>query len=535
MKKLLCYIFIFCSIFSLCGCGEKNKPENQILKYNLDYEPATLDPQVAGGSPANTVIVNTFEGLTKINEDDSITGGVAASWDTNENFTEYTFHLRDNAYWSDDSKTPVTAQDFLYAIQRAINPSTNSPNAKNLFCIKNAKAINLKQKSIEALGIKVPDSNTIIFSLENETRDLPRILTLPVAMPCNKDFFEKCNGQYGMESKNILYNGPFKIKNKYGWDHYNAIHLVRNSNYHGTTPAISAGISFTIGQNSDNIVDLIKNESLDAGKISSTKISNAETNKMKITSFDNSIYGLTFNCSDSVFSNINIRKAFLTSINKDYLFSNISENNIEKANDIIPDYFKVNNSTYRDIAGNSLFLKENDNPKSFLTKGLSELKLKSLPEVSILCKDDSTTKAMVSSMIEMFNNKLGYYFNMEPVSKETLSSKIKSGSYQLAVSSILLENDSAFDLIETFKSDNDKNIANLKNTEFDKLLTQFGNQDISKAISSLVSAEKFLNDCAIFYPLYTEKSYYVCAKNISGIKFYPYNRGVNFTLAKKSK
>ena len=535
MKKLLYFSFIFCLIFSLCGCGEKHKPENQILKYNLDYEPATLDPQVAEGGPANTIISNVFEGLTKINEDDSISGGVASSWDTNENFTEYTFHLRDNAFWSDDNKTPVTAQDFVYAFQRAVKPSTNSPCAKNLFCIKNAKAIYQNQKPIETLGIKAPDSKTVIISLESENKDLPHILTLPIAMPCNKSFFEECNGQYGMENKNMLYNGPFKIKNKYGWDHYNAVHLVRNPNYTGSTPSISAGVSFTIGQNSDNIVDLIKNETLDAGKISINKISDAEKNKMKITSFDNAIYGLTFNCSNQIFSNVNIRKAFLTSFNKDYLFSNVPENTLEVTNDIIPDYFKVNNLLYRDIAGRSLFLKESDECKSFLNKGLSELKLKSLPEVSILCKDDSNTKAIVSSMIEMLNNKLGYYFNMEPVSKEVLSSKIKTGSYQLAISSIFLENDSAFDLIETFKSDNEKNIANLKNTEFDKLLTQFYNKDISKAIDSLVSAEKFLNNYAIFYPLYTEKSYYVCAKNISNIKFYPYNRGVNFTLAKKSK
>ena len=59
----------------------------------------------------------------------------------NESFRPpfFTFHLDSSAKWSDGS--PVVADDFLFAIQRALRPETATPSVDDLFIIQGARAV----------------------------------------------------------------------------------------------------------------------------------------------------------------------------------------------------------------------------------------------------------------------------------------------------------------------------------------------------------------------------------------------------------
>ena len=63
--------------------------------------------------------------------------GVAKSWDISPDGLTYTFHLRDNAKWSDG--TPVTAHDFWYSFRRCLHPSTGSEYSYELWYLPNAE------------------------------------------------------------------------------------------------------------------------------------------------------------------------------------------------------------------------------------------------------------------------------------------------------------------------------------------------------------------------------------------------------------
>src|SRR5688500_4424396 len=74
-------------------------------------EPKNLDPHLATGEPEGRVLLNIFEGLMRLGAKTlRPIGGVAKSYDLSEDETRYTFHLRDNARWTDGR--PVTAHDF---------------------------------------------------------------------------------------------------------------------------------------------------------------------------------------------------------------------------------------------------------------------------------------------------------------------------------------------------------------------------------------------------------------------------------------
>lgn len=537
MRKIVSVFFcVTIMLINLSGCKKsKDLPENQIIKYNLVSEPRTLDPQACNDSAANTVIMNIFEGLVRLDENDNVIPGVAFSWEISENNLEYTFYLRENAFWSDKEKTPVTADDFVFGFQRAIDRYTKSAKAYTLYCIKNARDININGKDITSLGVRAVDSHTLKIELEYPMENFLSLLATPLAMPCNRDFFEKTNGQYGLESTTILCNGAFKVKTRYGWDHYNALNLVSNENYSGHNVPVPAGVSFTIGKDVTDATNLIANGTVDAALLSSEEqIVAAKNKKFPVVSFKDTIWGLAFNTQDTLFSNCNVRLGFLKALNRNHILSHVPEN-YEIVNDIIIDGLVVNEQNYRDVSERNLYLKEDANAKDFLNAGIKELNLKTLPKVTILCLDTAAMKAIVSNMIEILNEKLEYYFNMEPVSENVLKSRVAASNYQIALLPIFTESKFALDFLNIFKSDSNKNVTNLNSQEYDNFINGAFSKTPKDSIKYLFSAEKFLNDNAIFYPMLVQDRFFACSNKVSKLIFHNYNQGIDFMLATKVK
>lgn len=149
-KKLCAVLLTMAMLLTLAaGCGKSGTSSNeQVLRYALEAEPATLDPAKSTAIPESLVELQIFEGLTRLDAKDQPVAGAAEKWDVSADGLTYIFHLRANAKWSNGD--PVTAHDFAFAWKRALNPETASENAYMLFPLKNAQAYN--EKSIGRSG-----------------------------------------------------------------------------------------------------------------------------------------------------------------------------------------------------------------------------------------------------------------------------------------------------------------------------------------------------------------------------------------------
>ena len=93
----------------------------QTLHRGMGPALANLDPHLATGTTDYNVLSALFEGLVGEDPVDlSPVPGVAATWDVSPDGLSYTFHLRDDARWSNGD--PVTATDFVASWQRALSP-----------------------------------------------------------------------------------------------------------------------------------------------------------------------------------------------------------------------------------------------------------------------------------------------------------------------------------------------------------------------------------------------------------------------------
>ncbi len=101
-----------------------------MLHRPLEAEPETLDPAKSSGVPDSVVETDLFEGLVRLDPDENVLPGVAASWERAPDGVTYTFHLRPDARWSNGD--PVTAQDFVYAWRRTVDPATAAADIEPL-------------------------------------------------------------------------------------------------------------------------------------------------------------------------------------------------------------------------------------------------------------------------------------------------------------------------------------------------------------------------------------------------------------------
>ena len=142
-------------------------------------EPSTLDPTfVNSGMPGDIIANDMFEGLVIENSQGQVIPGQATQWTVSDDGLTYTFNLRKGAQWSNGE--PVTANDFVFAWQRAVNPKTGN-NTGHYFVtanIANAKAIQEGEKQPQALGIKAIDADTLEITLAKPTPYLLSLLSV---------------------------------------------------------------------------------------------------------------------------------------------------------------------------------------------------------------------------------------------------------------------------------------------------------------------------------------------------------------------
>ena len=249
MSKLR--LAVLAAALALAACQGKVQrpacPAGQVcLEYGNDIEPLTLDPQVSNLVSESRVIGDLMMGLTTETPEAEPSPGMAASWETSADGLTWTFHLRD-AMWSDGR--PVTADDFVYAYRRILDPKTASIYAYLVYLLKNGQAANEGKAPLESIGARALDPRTLQLVLEHPAPYLPQILMHVSFYPVPKHVVERYGAAWVKPGRYVS-NGPFKLAS---WRLGDRMQVVKNPdffdaakvcvdriNYYPTNDAISA-------------------------------------------------------------------------------------------------------------------------------------------------------------------------------------------------------------------------------------------------------------------------------------------------------
>lgn len=412
--RILSAVLVLVMIFGFCSC--KAKSNNATVYFELLDKPENLDPQTAFSDSELIIVRNLFEGLMRVNEKGETVEGACESYQKDGKV--YTFKLRKGLKWSDGSK--VKADDFVFGIERGLDNDTGSPFASRLFAIKNAKAVNSGSKDPSTLGIAA-DGDRVIISLEYEDSHFLDALASSVAMPCNRDYFEKTEGKYCQNAGSMICNGSYDIfkwnKEEFG------IRLYKNDNYSGAFPARNGAVFFSLDSKQTQSERLL-NEASDMAFLPVTEIDSIKGEEIKISSVQNICWFLSIGKE----YNANMKSALLNAFSSS-IFEKEMTSGLSVADSIYPEI--LNTSGTEGIGMPSYDI---ERAKSVFSNEIKRTEDEKFPQSVLYYYNKEEIKGIITSIVGHWQQNLCAFVNIKPSeSLSSLQEELKDRSLQFAV------------------------------------------------------------------------------------------------------
>lgn len=181
--------------------------------------------------------VSTFSGLLTFNPDGEAVADWAETWESNEDASVWTFHIRpNNTGWSNGD--PVTAHDFVWSFQRILDPETANVYSFILYDVKYGEPFNTgteveidgetRVPTRDDLGLRAIDDWTFEMTLEGPRANLPQKVAYLACYPAHRPSVEEHGDQWALGEVPLVSNGPFKLDL---WEKGVKVELSKNENH----------------------------------------------------------------------------------------------------------------------------------------------------------------------------------------------------------------------------------------------------------------------------------------------------------------
>jgi len=238
------FIFGVSLLALLCSCrnSEKVSDSTTVLRRGLAGEPAALDPASAADNFSFQVLQDLYEGLTVESPSGDVLPGVASSWTVDATGTKYTFNLRHDARWSND--TPVRAQQFASAWQRVVDPRSGSQVSDDLRLIAGATEIIAGHLPPSALGAYAARDDVLVVTLERPAPFFPQLLTHSATFPVYSEASARSHSP-----DTWISNGPYVLSK---WLPGTRLELAKNPRYWDTANVNVSRVDYQIASDQNS-------------------------------------------------------------------------------------------------------------------------------------------------------------------------------------------------------------------------------------------------------------------------------------------
>lgn len=527
MKKRLSVLFSLVLVLSLflTACaggnnegadgGEDTKEEvAQELRININTEPFSLHPGLANDTTSSSVLLQTFEGLTRITPEGKPEPAMAEKIDVSEDLTKYTFHLRD-AKWTNGD--PVTAHDFEYAWKWALDPKNESQYAYQLYYVKGAEAFNTGKGSADEVGVKAIDDKTLEVTLENPTPYFLELTAFYTYFPVNKKIAEANEKWYTDAGENYVSNGPFKMVE---WSHNDKIVLEKNADYWDAETVKLEKIEMFMINDPNTELSMFQNGEIDwagspTGNLPIEALPQLKDQGVLTIQPIAGTYWYKFNTENEFLKSKNLRKALAYAIDRKSLVEQVTQGGEVPAMAAVPPtMFPENEQGY--FEDNNV-----EEAKKLLDEALKELGLNSADEIKLtLSYNTLESHAKIAQAIQdMWSKNLGINVELDNAEWNVYIDKLHQGDYDIGRMGWLGDFNDAINFLELYRDkDGGNNDTRWEHPEFKKLLIDSQKEsDPEKRIEMLKKAEEILMDEMPVAPIYFYTNKWVKKDNLKDV------------------
>lgn len=484
------------------GEGNETGAVEQVVTHNIGANPQTLDPSHNAEAEGTQILRSISEGLTRTDEKEKAIPGVAESWEVSEDGLTYTFKLRDSL-WTDGE--PVVAGDFEYAWKRIVDPATASPNAYQLYYIKNAQQINSGDMAVDELAVKAIDDKTLEVVLESPTPYFAELIALTCYNPVRKDIIEADPEGWTINPETYISNGPFKMTK---WAAGDVLTVEKNDQYYDADTVKLAKIDYVmLGETATSFAAFETGEIDYTEKIPSEQLAllQSEGNPdFKITP-NIGTYFLVYNTEKEVFKDERVRKALSLAIDRQAIVDNVAKGGqVPAVNGFCPPGLAL--STGKDFAetfGTTFYGAQADIEEA--KKLLAEAGYpngEGFPEIEYLHNTDDVHKAIAEAIQEMWKQNLGINVILRNEELGVFYTTRSAGDFEVARGGWTGDYADPMTFLDMWLTGTGLNSARWSNAEYDKLIETSRVSSGEDRDKILLDAHKILMDESPIMPVY---------------------------------
>lgn len=499
------------------------------LNIMLETPVESLDPQLATDGTSFEVIADYTDGLMQMDADGAAVPACAESYEVSEDGTTYTFHIREDAVWSNGD--PVTANDFVFAWQRAVDPANASEYSymlSDIGQVVNAAEIIAGEKDVSELGVTAVDDKTLEVQLNVPVSYFLSLMYFPTYYPVNQAFFESCGDTFATSPETTLSNGAFVLTSYE--PAATAFELVKNEDYYDADKVQLAGLNYQVIQDSQQALMSYQNGDLDTTLLNGEQVDQVKDDPEFTSVGAGYLWYISPNIKEvPELANLNLRLAMTFALDRDSICNDVLKDGCAPTYTAVPPEFAAGPDGSDFSADQTMFADacayDPDKALEYYEAAKTELSQDTFTFDMVVDADDAPQKVAQVVKEQLETTLPGMTINLTIEPKKQRVEDMQNGNFQLALTRWGPDYADPMTYLGMWVTDNSNNYGFWSNADYDAIIAECTTGDLCTdpegRWSALYDAEKIVMDEAVIFPLYTQCNAEMVSSAVSGIEFHP--------------
>ena len=499
------------------------------LNIMLETPVESLDPQLATDGTSFEVIADYTDGLMQMDADGAAVPACAESYEVSEDGTAYTFHIREDAVWSNGD--PVTANDFVFAWQRAVDPANASEYSymlSDIGQIVNAAEIIAGEKDVSELGVTAVDDKTLEVQLNVPVSYFLSLMYFPTYYPVNQAFFESCGDTFATSPETTLSNGAFVLTSYE--PAATAFELVKNEDYYDADKVQLAGLNYQVIQDSQQALMSYQNGDLDTTLLNGEQVDQVKDDPEFASVGAGYLWYISPNIKEvPELANLNLRLAMTFALDRDSICNDVLKDGCAPTYTAVPPEFAAGPDGSDFSADQTMFADacayDPDKALEYYEAAKTELSQDTFTFDMVVDADDAPQKVAQVVKEQLETTLPGMTINLTIEPKKQRVEDMQNGNFQLALTRWGPDYADPMTYLGMWVTDNSNNYGFWSSADYDAIIAECTTGDLCTdpegRWSALYDAEKIVMDEAVIFPLYTQCNAEMVSSAVSGIEFHP--------------
>jgi len=511
------------------AASESATGSSDALNVMIEVEVESLDPQVATDGTSFEVIADYTDGLKQMDADGKVVDALCASEKVSDDGLTYTFTIRDDAKWSNGD--PVTAADFVFGWQRAVDPAVASEYSymmSDIGQIKNAADIIAGNKPVTDLGVTALDEKTLQVQLEVPVSYFDQLLYFPTYYPMNEKFFDACNGNYGTSADTVLSDGAF-ILTSYE-PAATSFTMEKNPDYYDASRVQLSGLNYQVIKDSQQALLSYQNGDLDIIQLAGDQVDQVSSDSEFKSVGAGYLWYISPNIADyPELANLNMRMAMTFALDRETIVDSVVKDGSTATYTAVPPEFATGTDGTDFSADQTKFSDvcayDTAKAQEYFEKAKQELGQDTFTFEMIV--DDTEIQQNVAAVIkeELESTLTGVTINLKVEPKKQRVEDMQNGDFCLGLTRWGPDYADPMTYLAMWVTDNSNNYGLWSNSDYDSIIADCTTGELATDAtgrwSAMMDAEKIVMDDAVIFPLYTQCNADMIKSNVTGIEFHP--------------